>query len=220
MIAKQDKTIKVLLADDHTIVREGVRALLSREDDITIVGEASDGREAVQMAQDLQPDVVVTDLAMPHLNGVDAALQIRKHCPRTRVLVLSMHQTEEYVRPAIRAGVSGYLLKGSGISDLVAATRAVAAGEAFFSPAVASIVLRDALGDSTSPEGEDLSTREREVLQLVAEGMSSPQIATMLSISVKTVEGHRSRIMAKLNIRDLAGLVRFAVRVGLVSSDS
>lgn len=220
MTAKQDETIKVLLADDHTIVREGVRALLAREGDISIVGEAADGNEAVQMTQKLEPDVVVMDLAMPRLNGVDAAVQIRKYCPNTRVLILSMYQTEEYVRPAIRAGVNGYLLKGSGISDLVAATRAVAAGEAFFSPAVASIVLRDALGDRPTGEGEELSTREREVLQLVAEGKSSPQIAGLLSISVKTVEGHRSHIMAKLNIRDLAGLVRYAVRVGLVSSDS
>ena len=220
MTAKQNVTIKVLLADDHTIVREGVRALLSREADIAIVGEASDGREAVELCQQLQPDVVLMDLAMPRLNGVDAAQQIRRHCPKTRVLILSMHQTEEYVRPAIRAGVSGYLLKGSGISDLVAATRAVAEGEAFFSPAVASIVLRDALGEKPSAQGEELSTREREVLQLVAEGKSSPQIAQILCISVKTVEGHRSRIMAKLKIRDLAGLVRYAVRVGLVSSDS
>ncbi len=214
------ETINVLLADDHAIVREGVRALLAREADVAIVGEAADGHEAVRLCAELSPDVVIMDLAMPRLNGVDATAQIRKQSPRCRVLILSMHQTEEYVRPAIRAGASGYLLKGSGIADLVAATRAVAGGEAFFSPAVASIVLRDARGDGPPAEGQALTSREREVLQLVAEGRSSPQIARLLSISVKTVEGHRGRIMTKLNIRDLAGLVRYAVRVGLVSSDS
>jgi DNA-binding NarL/FixJ family response regulator len=216
--------IRVLLAEDHTIVRQGLRSLLSREPDLTVVGEATDGREAVRLAEQLGPDVVIMDLAMPGLNGVDASRQIRKRCPRTRILILSMHQGEEYVRPAIRAGISGYLLKGSGISDLVAATRAVAAGEAFFSPAVSKILLRDArLADGDHPGEEErprLSTREREILQLVAEGKSSPDIARLLHISVKTVEGHRGRIMQKLDIHDLAGLVRYAVRVGLVLAES
>jgi DNA-binding NarL/FixJ family response regulator len=213
-------TIKVLLAEDHTIVREGLRSLLSQEDDLVVVGEAADGREAVRLAEQLSPDVVIMDLAMPGLNGVDATRQILRRRPRTRVVVLSMHRGEEHVRPAIRAGVSGYLLKGSGIADLVRATRAVAAGEAFFSPAVAKILLRDARSDDQGPsdadDGSPLTAREREILQLVAEGKSSPDIARMLHISVKTVEGHRGRIMQKLDIHDLAGLVRYAIRVGLV----
>lgn len=211
--------IRVLLADDHTIVREGLRVLLGSEPDVEVVGEAADGREAVRLAVELEPDVVVMDLAMPQLNGVDATEQIRRRCPHTRVLVLSMHSGEEHVRPAIRAGASGFLLKGSGLSDLLAATRAVAAGDAFFSPSVARIVLRDARGGGAPPDeerGEPLTAREREILQLVAEGRTSREIAAALHISVKTVEGHRSRIMDKLEIRELAGLVRYAVRVGLV----
>jgi len=217
-----DRPIQVLLAEDHTIVREGLRALLEGAEGIAVVGEAADGREAVELAARLRPAVVLMDLAMPGLNGVDATRQIKKQAPATQVLVLSMHSGEEYVRPAIRAGASGFLVKGAGLSDLVAAIRAVAGGEAFFSPTAAKVLLRDAAADpdAAGDTGRELLTgREREILQLVAEGKSSKDIGSLLAISPKTVEGHRGRIMAKLNIHDLAGLVRYAVRVGLVAND-
>jgi DNA-binding NarL/FixJ family response regulator len=218
------KAIRVLLAEDHTIVREGLRALLTANADIEVVGEAKDGREAVELANKLLPDVVIIDLTMPGLNGIDATQQIRRQLPKTGVLVLSMHASEEYVRSAIRAGANGYLVKGSGIVDLITAARAVAAGEAFFCPAAAATLLRDArkVTPSTNeypPPHEELSAREREVLQLVAEGKSSREIAPILHISIKTVDGHRSRIMDKLGIHDVAGLVLYAVRKGLVSID-
>lgn len=215
--------VRVLVAEDHTIVRQGLLALLRSAPDVQVVGEAEDGRGAVAAARDLTPDVVLMDLGMPGLNGVDATIQILRESPRSRVLVLSMHAGEEHVRPAVRAGAAGYLVKGAGLSDLIAAIRAVARGEAFFSPSVAAILLRDARGEASVAPGKrassELSSREREILQLVGEGRSSPQIAQLLSLSIKTVEGHRSRIMAKLGIHDLAGLVRYAVRIGLVSSD-
>lgn len=225
MVSSPAEPIRVLLADDHAIVRQGLAALLASQRGIEVVGEAADGREAVAAAARLRPHVVVMDLGMPGLNGVDATRQIRRESPETAVLVLSMHASEEHVRPAIRAGATGYLLKGSGLSDLVAAIRAVAAGEGFLSPAVAKILVRDAQRPGAgSPQTEagdagsgPLTAREREILQLVGEGHSSPDIARVLHLSVKTVEGHRGRIMAKLGIHDIAGLVRYAIRVGLVS---
>lgn len=212
--------IRVLIAEDHTIVRQGLISLLTAERGIEIVGEASDGQEAVEAAGRLKPHVVLMDLGMPGLNGVDATRQIKRDFPDVAVLVLSMYSAEEHVRPAIRAGAAGYLLKGSGLSDLVAAIRAVASGEAFLSPQVAKILLKDArTDDEAAASSGPLTAREREILQLVGEGSSSPEIARALSLSVKTVEGHRSRIMAKLNIHDVAGLVRYAIRTGLVSPD-
>lgn len=209
--------IRVVLADDHTIVRQGLRALLAAEDDMQVVGEASDGRQAVSICAQVKPDVIVMDVGMPELNGVDATRLVRKESPTTRVVILSMHACDEHVRPAIRAGASGYLLKGAGLDDLVAAIRAVSRGAAFFSPEVAKVLVRDVRSDGEpAPE---LSGREREVLQLVGEGKSSPEIAKILHLSAKTVEGHRARIMTRLNIHDVAGLVRYAVRVGLVSTD-
>ena len=218
-----DKTIRVLLAEDHTIVREGLKALLTATEDLEVVGEVQNGREAVEAVARLSPDVVVMDLNMPELNGVDATREIREKPDAPKVLILSMYDGEEYVRPAIRAGASGYLLKGSGLSDLVKAIRAVAGGEAFFSPAVAMILLKDSRGESgsTPPDpGDGLTKREREVLTLVGEGKSSPEIAKLLGLSVKTVEGHRGRIMAKLGARNVAGLVRQAIRLGLVSAEA
>lgn len=212
--------IRVLLAEDHTIVRQGLVALLSTQAGIEVVGEAEDGRAAVAAAVRLRPDVVLMDLGMPGLNGVDATRQIRRESPGTFVVILSMHASEEHVRPAIRAGATGYLLKGSGLSDLVAAIRAVAAGEGFLSPAIAKILVRDAQGDEEPASSGPLTAREREILQLVGEGHSSPDIARLLHLSAKTVEGHRGRIMAKLQIHDVAGLVRYAIRVGLVSSET
>ncbi len=205
--------IRVLLADDHRIVREGLRALLETSEDIQVVGEASDGREALSLAQEVQPDVVVMDLAMPSLNGVDATKRLRAALPETQVVVLSMHATEAHVRPALRAGARGYLLKGAGLSDLLTAVRAVAAGDAFFSPQIAAFLL-----DRPDP-GDSLTSREREVLQLVGEGRSSAEIARLLHISVKTVEGHRARLMTKLRARNVADLVRGAIRLGLVSEE-
>ena len=215
--------IRVILAEDHMIVREGLRALLEGRDDVVVVAEAEDGEAAVKAAAEHRPDVVVMDLNLPNLNGVDATKQIRKAQPDTHVLILSMYSTEEHVRPAIRAGAEGYLIKGSGLSDLVAAIKAVSTGNAFFSPQVAKIVLDDSRR-ATQPggndrAGSDLTPRERQILKLVAEGRSSPEIAKELNVSVKTVEGHRGRIMAKLDSRNVAGLVRHAIRLGLVSTD-
>lgn len=216
-------TIRVLIAEDHTIVREGLKALLTATEDLEVVGEVADGREAVEACARLNPDVVVMDLNMPKLNGVDATREIREKPDAPKVVILSMYDGEEYVRPAIRAGASGYLLKGSGLSDLVKAIRAVAGGEAFFSPAIAMILLRDSRGETSSTNapdpGDGLTKREREVLTLVGEGKSSPEIAKHLGLSVKTIEGHRGRIMAKLEIHNVAGMVRQAIRLGLVSAD-
>jgi len=205
--------IKVLLADDHTIVREGLRSLLAKADDVEIVGEADDGRKAVELAESLEPDVVVMDLAMPNLNGVDATERIRRALPKTKVVVLSMHATDAHVRPAIKAGAVGYLLKGSGLDDLLTAIRTVHGGKTFYAPVVEEMLKQE------KPPGERLTTREREVLQLVGEGRSSPEIAKLLHVSVKTVEGHRSRLMTKLQAKNVAGLVRNAVRMGLVSPE-
>jgi DNA-binding NarL/FixJ family response regulator len=214
--------IRVLLVEDHKIVRQGLRALLDAQPDIEVVGEAEDGRSGLKEIEQKRPDIAILDLGMPKLNGIDATKQIIKLSPETKVIVLSMHAGDEYVRPAIRAGASGYLLKGSGLSDLVSAIYAIHKGEAFFSPSIAKILLQDVLNaEQDDPENtsEALSDREREILQMIAEGYSSPQIARSLFISIKTVETHRSRIMKKLNIHNIAGLVRYAVRIGLVSTE-
>lgn len=216
--------IDVVLAEDHTIVREGLKSLLDDRDDVRVVAEADNGKDAVAAALEHRPNVVVMDLNMPELNGVDATKKIRAELPDTHVLILSMYSTEEHVRPAIRAGAEGYLIKGSGLADLVAAIKAVAAGNAFFSPQVAKIVLDDSRrasqgGGAGERASSELTPRERQILKLVAEGRSSPEIAKDLNLSVKTVEGHRGRIMAKLDTRNVAGLVRHAIRLGLVSTD-
>lgn len=210
--------IRVVLAEDHTIVREGVRALLEDRDDIEVVDEVADGRSAIESAVKHRPDVIVMDVGMPVINGVDATKKIREALPDTRVLMLSMYSNEEYVRPAIRAGANGYLLKGSGLSDLVQAIRSVATGDAFFSPEVAKVLLEDSREEQKPDPLAVLTKREREVLVHVAEGKSSPEIAKLLGLSVKTVEGHRGRIMAKLDIRNVAGLVRYAIKVGLIDA--
>ncbi|MBX7193649.1 MAG: response regulator transcription factor [Sandaracinaceae bacterium] len=206
--------VRVLLVEDHTIVREGLKAMLALESDLEVVGEASDGNAAVKLAKELTPDVVVMDLSLPGLNGVDATGAIVAACPATRVLVLSMYGGPEHVRPAVRAGASGYLVKGTGVSELVSGIRAVAKGEPWFSHGITAILLRDADGGAGS-----LTPREREVLRYVAEGLSSAEIARTLDLSVKTVESHRSRIMTKLDVTNAAGQVREAIRLGLVSAD-
>ncbi len=220
MTEQSEGVIRVLLAEDHTIVREGLKALLAARPGIEVIAEVGNGRDAVTQAQALRPDVVVMDLNMPEKNGLEATQAIRDTKGLdTQVLILSMHSSEEYVRPALRAGASGYLLKGSGLSDLVSAIEAIAGGNAFFSPEVARIVLQDSRRPPKSATKQELSQRETQVLKLVAEGKSSPEIAKILNLSVKTIEGHRSRIMAKLETRNVVGLVRYAIKTGLVTAD-
>ncbi|MCB9639783.1 MAG: response regulator transcription factor [Myxococcales bacterium] len=217
MTSTSSQTIRILLAEDHTIVRQGLFALLSQAPDLLVVAEASDGNEAVRLALEHQPDVIVMDIGLPYLNGVDATAQIRQQLPQTQVLILSMHSGEEYVRPAIRAGARGFLLKGSDLSELVLAIRAVVEGNAFFCPTVANLLLQDSFANKPTTHHPQLTAREREVLQKVAEGFSSTQIAHLLEISSKTVESHRARIMQKLHIHDIPGLVRYAIRIGLIA---
>lgn len=213
-----DSTIRVLLAEDHAMVRSGIRMLLSRFSGFEVVGEAGNGREAIRQAEALQPDVVLMDLTMPDLNGFDATAEITRLVPETRVLVVSMHAHEEYVTRAIRAGASGYVVKEAGGDELARAVRTVAGGEMYVSPELGGA---EALvnGESQALERYDrLTPRHREVLQLVAEGYTTREIAERLGISVKTVEAHRSEIMRRLGIHELAGLVRFAVRLGIVQA--
>jgi DNA-binding NarL/FixJ family response regulator len=203
------------LADDHTVVRHGVRMILTAEEDLEVVGEAANGREAVSEAERLQPDVVVMDVTMPELNGIEATRRIGEVAPRSRVLALSMHKDSVYVREILRAGARGYLLKDSPEGDLVNAVRAVARGEGFLSSGVAEAVLSDYRRHVTDPI-DLLTSREREVLQLIAEGKTNKDIATALNLSVYTVEAHRGRIMEKLNLHSSGELVRFALRKGLI----
>lgn len=207
--------IRILLADDHTVVRQGFKMILSAQPDMEVVGEASNGVEAVQQAQKWKPDVAVIDVTMPELNGIEATRRIGEISPRTRVLALSMHKDAVYVREILRAGARGYLLKDSIDSDMLAAVRAVAAGQGYLSPAVSDAVLSDYRRHVTDPL-DLLTSREREVLQLIAEGKTNKEIANVLKLSVYTVEAHRGRVMEKLNLHSTGELVRFAVRHGLV----
>lgn len=209
------KKIRILLADDHAVVRQGFRMILGAQTDMEIVGEAGNGREAVSMSEQLHPDIVVMDVAMPELNGIEATRRITESSPHTRVLALSMHKDSVYVREILRAGARGYLLKDSIDVDLLAAVRSVAKGEGYLSPAVSDAVLSDYRKHVTDPL-DLLSSREREVLQLIAEGKTNKEIATLLNLSVYTVDAHRGRIMEKLNLHSTSELVRFAVRKGLV----
>jgi two-component system response regulator NreC len=209
------KKIRILLADDHAMVRQGFRMILAAQPDMEIVGEAGNGREAVALAAELKPDVVVMDVAMPELNGIEATRRITAESPRTRVLALSMYKDSVYVREILRAGARGFLLKDAIDRDLLAAVRAVAGGEGYLSPAVSEAVLSDYRRHVTDPL-DLLSSREREVLQMIAEGMTNKDIAAALNLSVYTVDAHRGRIMEKLNLHSVGELVRFAVRKGLV----
>jgi two-component system, NarL family, response regulator NreC len=209
------KKTRILLADDHAVVRQGFRMILGAQADMDIVGEAGNGREAVTMTEQLKPDVVVMDVAMPELNGIEATRRIAESQPHTKVLALSMHKDSVYVREILRAGARGYLLKDSIDVDLLAAVRAVAKGEGYLSPAVSDTVLSDYRKHVTDPL-DLLSSREREVLQLIAEGKTNKDIATLLNLSVYTVDAHRGRIMEKLNLHSTSELVRFAVRKGLM----
>ncbi len=216
------RPIRVLLADDHTLVRAGIRGLLQGLEGVEVVGEAGDGQEAVHLAESLRPDVVLLDVGMPGLNGLEVAGRIGAFDASIRVVILSMHSSEEYVLRALRAGCAGYLLKASAVSELEVAVRAVARGETYLSPAVSKRVVDDYVsrtGGAADPL-DALTPRQREVLQLAAEGFSSKEIAQRLGVSYRTVEAHRAQLMERLGVHDLAGLVRFAVRVGLVRPEA
>lgn len=211
--------IRVLLADDHAIVRDGLRALLGIQPDLTVVGDAATGREAVTAAADLRPDIVLLDIAMPDLNGIDAARRIREVCPSARVVILSMHSTAEHVYQALQAGAHGYLLKQSAGAEAIDAIRAVHAGRRYLSQKISEAVIEDYIryreaADTKSPLAR-LSSREREVLQLIVEGKSRSEIATALSLSIKTVDTYRSRMLEKLGIADVPSLVKLAMQHGL-----
>jgi DNA-binding NarL/FixJ family response regulator len=213
--------IRVLLVDDHTVVRQGLRRILESDDEIEIVGESGDGRSAVELAQRLRPQVVVMDIALPELNGIEATRQITKRVEGARVLVLTMHADDVYVRQSLKAGARGYLLKDSEDLDLLKAVKVIGRGGTFFSPAVSKVLLEGYLGDAAGREIEDdlalLTDREREVLQLIAEGRTNKEVAAVLSVSINTVETHRKHIMEKLDLHNTAELVRFAIRKRLVS---
>ncbi|MBL9113761.1 MAG: response regulator transcription factor [Verrucomicrobiaceae bacterium] len=208
-------TIKVLLADDHAVVRTGFRHILASQWDMEVVGEVADGLQAVEMTENLRPDVVVMDVTMPGLNGIEATRRIQSSAPRTKVLALSMHKDAVYVREILRAGARGYLLKDSSEADFLKAVRSVSQGNGYLSPEVSHAVLDDYRKHVTNPI-DLLSSREREVLQLIAEGQTNKDIANRLSLSVYTVEAHRGRIMEKLNLHSTGELVRFAMRNGLI----
>jgi DNA-binding NarL/FixJ family response regulator len=205
---------RLILADDHAILRDGLRAILG-EHSLDIVGEASDGHEAVRLAETLTPDVAVLDISMPTLNGIDAARQILKCSPTTKVLILTMYTEDRYVLAGLRAGIAGFLLKSKAASELVRAIHAVLRGEIYLCPTIARVVSEAYLAKDDTPP-DPLSGREREVLQLIAEGKNTKEIGSILSISCKTVDSHRAHIIQKLNIHETAGLVRYALREGLV----
>lgn len=207
-------SLQIILADDHPIVRQGFKAILEREG-FEVVGEAADGHEAVRLAQTLRPDVAVLDLIMPGLNGLDAARAVLQASPRTKTILLTVHKEDQYVLGALQAGVKGYVLKTQAITEVVQAIQQVARGGLYLSPAVAEAVVRAYLGKTELPL-DLLTPREREVVQLIAEGKTTKGIAEALGMSVKTAESHRANIMEKLDIHDIAGLVRYAIRRGLI----
>lgn len=215
------KSITVILADDHHLVRAGIRSLLESIDGVEVLADCGDGRQALDLIEKHRPEVAVLDIGMPSLNGLEVARRTAQISPATRVIILSMYADPSYVRQALKAGVAGYLLKGAAVSELSLALDAVMKGEKFLTPKVAQTVVEGFLRDG-DPDGEpveDLTERQREILQLIAEGRSTREMAEQLDVSVKTIETHRSRLMDRLGIRDVPGLVRFAVRAGLVSPD-
>ena len=214
--------IRVVLADDHVLIRAGLRALLHSLPNIEVIGEASDGYEAVDVIAKHQPDVVIMDIGMPGLNGVDSTRRILKQSPNSRVIMLSMHANEEYVGRALEAGAMGYLLKGAEPAELELVLKAVMRGETYLSPSIAKPLVQDYLSHRKDKTHlfSDLTARQREVLQLIAEGCSTKDIANKLKLSVKTVDTHRSELMHRLDIHDVAGLVRYAIRSGLVSTEA
>ncbi|MCC6585945.1 MAG: response regulator transcription factor [Bryobacterales bacterium] len=209
------RKIRILLADDHKLVRQGFKLILESQPDMEVVGEAGNGREALESVKALRPDLIVMDVTMPDLNGIEATRRIRESSPGVRVLGLSVHRDGVYVREMIRAGAEGYLLKDAADTELLAAIRAVAEGNSYLSPEVAGAVLKDYRKHAANPI-DMLSAREREILQMIAEGKTNKEVATSLNLSVYTVDGHRTRIMEKLGLHSVGELVRFAVRNGLV----
>ena len=209
------KRIRVVLADDHVLVRRGMRALVEQMAGVEVIGEAADGREVLNLVKRLRPHVVLMDISMPELNGLDAAALLQRDFPEVRTILLSMHADERYVARALGVGASGYVLKSADAMELELAIRAAVRGESYLSPAVARTVMK---GDLAGENDVPLSARQREVLQLIAEGNSTKTIAAKLSVSVKTVESHRANLMQRLGIHDVPGLVRYAIRTGIVGS--
>ncbi len=212
--------IRVYIADDHAIIRDGLRALLEARDDIEVIGDAADGRQAVADAKQLQPDVVLMDISMPRLNGIEATALLREAAPKARVIMLSMHATSEHLFRALQAGARGYVLKNSAGADLVEAVRAVHSGKRYFSPKVADLLVDGYVREErgVSPV-EALSGRERQIMQLIAEGRTSAEVAQALSLSPKTVDTYRSRLMQKIGVTDVVGLVKFAILHGITALD-
>lgn len=213
--------IRVVLADDHTILRAGVRKLLEAAPEMEVMAEACNGQEALELAKQHRPRVLLSDIAMPILNGLELTARLAKECPQVRVIILSMHSGEDYVRRALAAGAAGYLLKDTTAAELEFAIKAVAGGETYLTPAVSRHVIDDYRRRWAAAESplERLTGRQREILQLIAEGRSTKEIARVLKISVKTAETHRSQLMERLDIHDVAGLVRFAIRAGLIQPE-
>ena len=213
--------LRVLLADDHNLVRAGIRALLEASGGIEVVAESGDGREALELIIKHRPDVALLDIGMPGLNGLEVAKRAAQASPRTRIVILSMHADATYVRQALRAGAAGYLLKGAAVAELPLALQSVMRGETYLTPKISRTIVEGFLREDTEEPGllEALTARQREILQLIAEGKATKEIAQLLDLSVKTVETHRMRMMERLGIHDVAGLVRFAVRAGLVPPD-
>ncbi len=212
--------IRVIVADDHTLVREGVRMILAKESDLEVVGEASDGQQALGLVESLKPDVVIMDISMPGMGGIEATQRLKERHPKVAVLALTMHEEESYVFRLLRAGASGYVLKRAAAHDLVQAVRAAARGESFLYPSVARKVLEDYLKRVEAGEGRErfdgLTEREKEILTLIAQGSSNQEIAQQLFVSIKTVQTHRAHILEKLNLHDRTELVRYAIRKGLI----
>ncbi len=213
--------IKILVVDDHAIMRDGIRALLSLDDDVEIVGEASEGKEAIEKTQELAPDVIVMDIAMKGMDGLEATRRITKKHPRVKVLVLTQHDNKEYILSTIKAGAAGYVPKRALGSELILAIRAIHRGDSFLYPSAAAALIEDyrQQAEEVEPYGR-LTAREREILKLIAEGHTSREIAGILYISLKTVLGHRSKIMEKLDLHNRTELIKFAMRKGLVSMDT
>jgi two-component system response regulator NreC len=213
--------IRVLLAEDHTIVRKGLRSLLDDEIEIEVVGEAEDGQQAIELVQRVQPDVVLMDITMPVLNGLEATRQIKKLFPQVKVVVLTVHSTEEYIFQILRAGASGYVVKQAAVSELVQAIQTVYRGDSFLSPSISRQVVEEygRRAEAIEDKYDRLTDREREVLQLIAEGRANREIAQLLHVTVKTVEAHRAHLMDKLGLRSTAELTRYALRKGIVSPE-
>jgi DNA-binding NarL/FixJ family response regulator len=215
-----EEQIRVLVVDDHNLVRQGIVAILKNQKDFLVVGEASDGSQAVKLANELQPDVIIMDISMPTLNGLEATFQIKRDLPAAKVLILTQYENEEYIMQIIKTGANGYILKSSVTDDLVNGIRALDRGEKFFSSSVSKFILADYVkkisGEETKQKNLELTHRELEVLQLIAEGESNQKVAEKLFISIRTVEFHRANIMHKLNLHDVTSLVKYAIQKGII----